>query len=69
MGRGKKSSKHRIPKDHPFEEIEMRPDLVNGELPSDSDFSNGGKNKPPFLNYYTVRSRLPLMKSISSIRD
>lgn len=69
MGRGKKSRKHRIPKHHPNEEIEMRTDLLNGVLPLDTDFSTGGINVPPFLTYYNVRYILPSLKTISSIKN
>lgn len=60
MGRGKKSKKHfNIPKNHPREHIEKRPDLIDGTLPFDTDVQTPGKNKPPFLNYYSTRTLLP----------
>lgn len=62
MGRGKKSRKHQIPKHHPAEKIEKRPDLIDGELPFDINIQEGSINpskfKAPFLNYYRTRNLL-----------
>lgn len=67
MGRGKKSRKHQIPKHHPAEKIEKRPDLIDGELPFNIDIQEGSINvskfKEPFLNYYQTRNLLASTKN------